>query len=69
MFCLIDISFELSKLIPDCFVKVSESGISKAETIKELREAGYRGFLMGENFMKEADPAEALSAFIHELKG
>jgi len=63
-----NVSFELAKLIPDSFVKVSESGISKAETVKELRKAGYNGFLMGENFMKEADPAEALKSFIEQLK-
>ena len=62
------VSFILADLIPDQFVKVSESGISKAETVQELRIAGYKGFLMGENFMKEANPAEALSGFIAELK-
>jgi len=61
-------SFELAALIPDQFVKVSESGISKVETVKELRKAGYKGFLMGENFMKENDPAEALERFIKGLK-
>jgi len=64
----IQTSFELAKLIPDQFVKVSESGISKTETVKELRQAGYRGFLMGENFMKEEKPDEALLKFIKELK-
>jgi len=64
----IQVSYDLANLIPDHFVKVSESGISKVETVKELRKVGYRGFLMGENFMKEADPAEALSLFIKTLK-
>jgi len=64
----IQVSFELADLIPDQFVKISESGISKVETVRELRKAGYKGFLMGENFMKEADPALALSGFITELK-
>jgi len=62
------VSFELAGLIPHQFVKVSESGISKSETVRELRKAGYKGFLMGENFMKEANPADALSKFIGELK-
>jgi len=61
------ISFELCGMIPKDFVKVSESGISTIETVKELRSAGYRGFLMGENFMKEADPANTLSGFIEKL--
>ena len=64
----IQVSFDLAGLIPDHFVKVSESGISKTETVQELRKVGYKGFLMGENFMKEANPAKALSGFIAELK-
>lgn len=64
----IQTSFDLAALIPDKFVKVSESGISKTETVKELRKVGYKGFLMGENFMKEENPAEALSQFITGLK-
>ena len=61
------VSFELAGLIPESFVKVSESGISKVETVKELRRAGFKGFLMGENFMKEMNPAETLSRFIDKL--
>jgi len=64
----IQTSFDLATLIPKQFVKVSESGISKTETVKELRKVGYRGFLMGENFMKEVNPAEALEQFIVNLK-
>ena len=63
----IQTSFDLAALIPDKFVKVSESGISKTETVKELRKVGYKGFLMGENFMKEENPAEALVKFISPL--
>ena len=63
----IQTSFDLAALIPDDFVKVSESGISKEETVKELRKVGYKGFLMGENFMKEDNPAEALVAFINKI--
>jgi len=64
----IQTSFDLAALISDKFVKVSESGISKTETVKELRKVGYKGFLMGENFMKEENPAEALVRFIEGLK-
>ena len=62
-----DVSLRLAELIPDDFVKISESGISKPETVKELRKVGYRGFLMGENFMKEENPALALKKFIAAL--
>ncbi len=64
----IQVSFDLAALIPDKFVKVSESGISKVETVQELRKMGYKGFLMGENFMKEEHPDEALKIFISHLK-
>lgn len=64
----IQTSFDLAALIPEQFVKVSESGISQTETVRELRKVGYKGFLMGENFMKEENPAEALSQFIEKLK-
>ena len=63
------VSFDLIDKIPDQFVKVSESGISKSETVIKLRKAGYKGFLMGENFMKETNPAKALSRFIAKIKG
>lgn len=60
-------SFDLSERIPSEFVRISESGISSASTVKELRGAGFRGFLMGENFMKQTDPAAGLERFIAEL--
>ena len=43
---------------------VSESGISNPDTVRALRQAGFRGFLIGENFMKTADPGLALRDFI-----
>ena len=57
-------SFRLAELLPKEAVKVSESGISNPETVKKLRSAGFRGFLIGENFMKTADPGQALNEFI-----
>lgn len=60
----IDVSKELADLIPDEFVKISESGISNPETVIELRKYGYKGFLMGENFMKTENPALSLKKFI-----
>ncbi len=47
---------------------VSESGISQAETVKQLRAAGFRGFLIGETFMKTARPGETLRNFIQALQ-
>lgn len=60
----IDVSKELASLIPDEFVKISESGISAPETVLELRKYGYKGFLMGENFMKTEYPVLSLKEFI-----
>ena len=57
-------SFRLAAMLPKEAVKVSESGISNPETVKSLRLAGFRGFLIGENFMKTADPGKALNEFI-----
>ena len=45
-------------------VLVSESGISNPDTVRALRQAGFRGFLIGENFMKTPDPGQALAQFI-----
>ena len=48
-------------------VLVSESGISNPQTVRELRQAGFRGFLIGETFMKTPDPGQALHDFIAQL--
>lgn len=63
----IDVSRRLAPMIPSSVVKVSESGISSPETIGILREAGYEGFLMGENFMKHSRPEKAALEFIEQL--
>lgn len=49
-------------------VLVSESGISNPDTVKALREVGFRGFLIGECFMKETNPGEALARFIQAVE-
>lgn len=64
----IDNSKKLSMLIPDGVVKVSESGISNTAAIAELKNYGYEGFLIGENFMKTDNPGAAAKEFITELK-
>lgn len=63
----IENSFRLAALLPQNVIKVSESGISNPQTIKKLRKAGFRGFLMGEHFMRAANPGDALKEFILEL--
>ncbi|MDR0815070.1 MAG: indole-3-glycerol phosphate synthase TrpC [Bacteroidales bacterium] len=60
-------SLDLAAKIPPEMVRISESGISSPETVKRLQQAGFNGFLMGENFMKQANPAQALEQFIGAL--
>ena len=60
-------SKELASLIPNEFVKISESGISNVEAVKELQHFGYQGFLIGENFMKTDNAGIAASEFIKQL--
>lgn len=63
----VQISFDLVDKIPNDFVKISESGISQPQTVIDLQQAGYQGFLMGENFMKTNNPGKALEDFIKQL--
>jgi len=57
-------SHNLAARIPDRFVKVSESGLSDPKTIRDLKKAGFQGFLIGESFMKTEDPGRAMAAFV-----
>ena len=63
----IENSKELAQLIPDNFTKVSESGLDSVESLKTLKRHGYRGFLMGEFFMKTSDPGLSAETFINSL--
>ena len=60
-------SFRLAEKMDTDAIKVSESGISNPDTVRLLRQAGFRGFLMGECFMKEQDPGLALANFIKAI--
>lgn len=61
-------SFLLASQLPAESCKVSESGISNPETVFRLRQAGFRGFLIGEHFMESEAPGTALAAFLSRLK-
>ncbi|KAA6326785.1 Indole-3-glycerol phosphate synthase [termite gut metagenome] len=63
----VEISFRLAEELPEDVLLVSESGISDPETVKKLRIAGYRGFLIGETFMKMESPGDTLKDFITRL--
>jgi len=60
-------SFQLFSKLPVDSVKVSESGLSDPNTVKQLKAMGFNGFLMGETFMRQPDPGLALNAFISML--
>ena len=61
-------SYRLAELLPKEACKVSESGISDPQTVRELRNVGFRGFLIGETFMKAENPGDALRLFIEKMK-
>lgn len=63
----IQTSIDLATKIPAELVHISESGLNTVQDVKTLRSLGYRGFLMGERFMREADPGQALGEFIGEM--
>lgn len=60
-------SYKLVDHIPNEFLKISESAISDQQTIRDLKKAGFQGFLIGENFMKQADPGKAMRDFVMDL--
>ncbi len=61
-------SIRLSKQIPADKLKIAESGISDAASLQLFKDAGYKGFLIGENFMKEQHPGLALEDFLKEIQ-
>ncbi|MEZ2415869.1 indole-3-glycerol phosphate synthase TrpC [Muriicola sp. E247] len=64
----LETSRKLAADIPGEIVKVSESGLSNIESIRELRGMGYRGFLIGETFMATEDPGRKATEFIKTLE-
>jgi indole-3-glycerol phosphate synthase len=63
----IDHSIQLAKLIPTDKIKIAESGIHTVETVMQLKENGYKGFLIGEKFMKENNPCDIFKKFMGQL--
>jgi indole-3-glycerol phosphate synthase len=61
-------SIKLAQLLPKSSVKIAESGIDSLETIQLLKANGFDGFLIGEYFMKDKNPAEKCSNLIEKLK-
>jgi indole-3-glycerol phosphate synthase len=61
-------SVKLAEKIPDHFIKISESGISSPDDIFFLKQHGFKGFLIGENFMKTENPGLSFSSFVESLQ-
>lgn len=62
-----EISKNVSKILPKEIVKISESGISHIETVLDLKQYDFQGFLLGEAFMKHPEPQLACQKFINEI--
>jgi len=63
----LDASLNMINDIPSSFTKISESGISNAESIIKLKSAGYDGFLIGEHFMRSSNPGLKCRQLINEI--
>lgn len=63
----IEKSISLIKNIPATFPAVAESGIQDTAVINQLKKAGFKGFLIGENFMKADVPSDAFEKFVNSL--
>ncbi len=63
----VNASLALADKIPANMVKISESCISQPETVNLLKSVGYKGFLMGETFMKTDNPGTKLREFIAKI--
>jgi indole-3-glycerol phosphate synthase len=63
----INTSLALINKMPTHKIAIAESGISDVETIVTLRQAGFKGFLIGETFMRQPDPGKAFAEFVEKL--
>jgi indole-3-glycerol phosphate synthase len=59
-------SFDIAKALDPNKVKISESGLSDTQSIKNLKKAGYNGFLIGETLMKTDKPGQTLKQLIEQ---
>lgn len=64
----IERSLEMAERISVDKIKVAESGISSVENILVFKQHGFKGFLIGENFMKSENPTIAFADFVKQLK-
>lgn len=60
-------SLRMGDMLPADCVKVAESGIRSAAEVRMFRDNGFHGFLIGERFMRSADPGSAFGEFVATL--
>lgn len=60
-------SVRLAGKIGDGFVRVAESGINSVEDVRYLKSHGFRGFLIGDYFMRQPSPMLAFKEFAYAL--
>ena len=60
----IDASFSLIASIPEDVTAIAESGIKTSDDLRDLRQAGYNGFLVGESLVRRPDPGAALTTLL-----
>jgi indole-3-glycerol phosphate synthase len=64
----IERSVDLAGKLPKDLPKIAESGIGHPDTVRMMKTHGFTGFLMGETFMREADPGAAFKSFVEKLR-
>ena len=60
----LETSLSLAREAPREALLISESGLHSAADLQRLRDAGYRGFLIGETLMRAGDPEHALRSLL-----
>ena len=64
----LETAFRLAEKIPGSVLRVAESGIHTGTQMRQLGDAGYQAFLIGESLMKAAHPGEALKKLLWEAE-
>ena len=60
-------SIRIMKNLPEDMLCIAESGIDNVEILLELKRAGFKGFLIGEYFMKEQNPGDAFKQYVQKI--
>lgn len=64
----IERSLRMAEQLPADKITIAESGIDKTEDISLFKKHGFKGFLIGEYFMRQPDTSKAFEAFVQKLR-